>query len=152
MGYRDGSNNEKSGLYDFCIMEVRLKKKGAAPGTKEELRMLMVDSHWDTLHYVQENMEHFIGNIVRLRRFENHAVNGMNDSATLFKNKLEPLLSTLAKSNGAGVMDKLSISLKKALLVMVMERYHSDREKACKILGITREKLENELKICGVPF
>jgi DNA-binding protein Fis len=47
-------------------------------------------------------------------------------------------------------MDKLSSSLKKALLLMVMERYHSDREKACKVLGISQEKLETELKLCGV--
>ena len=49
-----------------------------------------------------------------------------------------------------GVMDKLSSSLKKALLLMVMERYKSDREKACRVLGISREKLETELKMCGV--
>ena len=55
-----------------------------------------------------------------------------------------------AASNGQGVMDKLSASLKKALLLMVMERYKSDREKACRVLGISREKLETELKLCGV--
>ena len=63
---------------------------------------------------------------------------------------LEPLVSSLAAANGQGVMDKLSSSLKKALLLMVMERYQSDREKACRVLGISREKLETELKLCGV--
>lgn len=152
MGYRDRSSSEKSGAFDFCIMEVRLKKKNAAPGTKEDLRMLMVDSHWETLHFVQENMQQFIGNIVRLRRLESKALKGVNDSALLFQRNLEPLLTTLAKTSGEGVMDKLSSSLKKALLLMVMERYHSDREKACKVLGITREKLEKELTLCGVPY
>lgn len=144
MGYRDRDNNERSGAYDFCIMEVRLKKKSAAPGTKEDLRMLMVDSHWETLHYVQDNMQEFIANVVRLRRMESKAL--------AFRNNLEPLLSTLRAANGEGVMDKLSSPLKKALLQMVMERFHSDREKACRMLGISREKLDSELRLCGVAF
>jgi DNA-binding protein Fis len=131
-------------------MEVRLRKKSAAPGTKDDLRLLMVDSHWDTMRYVQENMEDCVGNIVRLKRLESQTAKGVNESAALFQKNLEPLISSLAASKGQGVMDKLSASLKKALLLLVMERYQSDREKACRVLGISREKLENELKLCGV--
>jgi DNA-binding protein Fis len=149
MGYRDKTINDKSGAFDYCIMEVRLRKKGAAAGTKEDVRMLMVDSHIETLQFVQENMQQFVGNIVRLRRLEAHP-QVINDSAKLFQSNLDPLLSTLAAANGEGVMDKLSTTLKKALLVMVMERYH-DREKACRVLGISREKLDKELILCGVP-
>lgn len=150
MGYRDRTTGERTGIFDYCIMEVRLRKKGAAPGTKDDLRMLMVDSQWDTLHFVQDNMEECVGNIVRLKRLESHSSKGVEESAELFQKNLEPLISTLAASNGEGVMDKLSSSLKKALLLMVMERYKSDREKACRVLGISREKLETELKMCGV--
>jgi DNA-binding protein Fis len=148
MGYRDKTIIDRSGAYDFCIMEVRLRKKGAAPGTKEDVRLLMVDSHIETLQFVQENMQQFVGNIVRLRRLETQP-QAINESAKMFRKNLEPLLSTLAAANGEGMMDKLSASLKKALLLMVMERYH-DREKACRILGISREKLDKELILCGV--
>ncbi|GFO57080.1 hypothetical protein GMSM_40870 [Geomonas sp. Red276] len=143
-------STEKSGGYDYRIMEVRLRKKGAPPDAKEDLRLLMVDSHWETLRFVQDNMEEVVGNIVKLKRTEPVTTKGINESAALFQSKLEPLITTLAASRGEGVMDKLSLSLKKALLLMVMERYHSDREQACKVLGISREKLEKELVLCGV--
>jgi len=150
MGYRDRTTSEKSGSFDFCIMEVRLRKKGAPAEIRDDLRLLSVDSHWDTLRFVQDNMEQCIGNIVRLKRRESSAAKGVNESAALFQKNLEPLMSSMAAAQGQGVMDKLSASLKKALLMLVMERYKSDREKACRVLGITREKLETELKLSGV--
>ncbi|HJV36688.1 hypothetical protein [Geomonas sp.] len=149
MAYKARST-EKAGGYDYRIMEVRLRKKNAGPDAKEELRLLMVDSSWDTLRFVQDNMEELVGNIVRLRRLEDCTNKGINESAALFQRNLEPLMSSLAASKGEGVMDKLSLSLKKALLLLVMERYQSDRDQACKVLGITREKLDNELVLCGV--
>ena len=150
MAYRDRTTSDKSGNFDYCIVEVRLRKKGSAPDAKDDLRILTVDNHYDTLRYVQENMEEYVGNIVKLKRLDSHAAKGVNESAALFQRNLEPLVSSLAAAKGQGVMDKLSASLKKALLLMVMERYQSDREKACRVLGISREKLETELRLCGV--
>jgi len=150
MAHRDRSTNEKTGAFDYSIMEVRLKRKGAAAGTKEDLRLMTVDNHWDTLRWVQDHMEECVGNIVRMKRMQDRETLGVNESAALFQKNLEPLVASLAASNGQGVMDKLSSSLKKALLIMVMERYQSDRDKACRVLGISREKLETELKLCGV--
>lgn len=152
MGYRDRSTKEKSGEYNYCIMEVRLRKKNAAEGAKDEFKYMTVDSHWDTLKFVEENINECVGNVVRLKRADEAAQRGVNESAQLFQRNLEPLVSTLAASqqHGQGVMDKLSASLKKALLLMVMERYQSDRETACRVLGISREKLDSELRLCGV--
>ena len=150
MAYRDRSMTEKSGTFDYSIMEVRLRKKSAAAGTKDDLRMMTVDNHWETLRFVQDNMEECVGNIVRVKRLQEQDAKGVNENAALFKKNLAPLVSSLAAADGQGVMDKLSASLKKALLLMVMERYQSDREKACRVLGISREKLETELKLCGV--
>lgn len=149
MGYRDRSTGERAGGYNYCMMEVRLKKKDAPQTAKEDLRVLMVDSHWETLRFVQDNMEECIGNIVRLKRLESKAAVA-TDSAELFAQKLQPLMATLASVHGGEVMDKMSASLKKALLLMVMERYQSDRATACRVLGISAEKLDNELKLCGV--
>ncbi|WP_246399734.1 hypothetical protein [Geomonas silvestris] len=131
-------------------MEVRLKRRGAAAGTRDDLRLMTVDNHWDTLRWVQDHMEECVGNIVKLKRLQERETKGVNESAALFQRNLEPLVSSLAASNGQGVMDKLSASLKKALLLMVMERYQSDRDKACRVLGISREKLDTELQLCGV--
>lgn len=149
MAYRDRSTAEKSGATDYTIMEVRLRRKGAAAGA-EDLRLMTVDNHWDTLRWVQDHMEECVGNIVKLKRMQEREAKGVNESAALFQRNLEPLVASLAASNGQGVMDKLSASLKKALLLMVMERYQSDRDKACRVLGISREKLDTELQLCGV--
>lgn len=151
MGYRDRSTDDRSGAYGYCIMEVRLRKKNAPAGTKDDLRLMTVDSHWDTLRFVQDNMDDCVRNVVRLKRMEPATELRVDESAALFQRNLEPLVSSLAATQGQGVMDKLSTSLKKALLLMVMERYQSDREKACRVLGISREKLEKELQLCGVP-
>jgi len=150
MAYRDRSTTEKTGAFDYSIMEVRLKRKGSAPGS-EDLRLMTVDNHWDTLRWVQDHMEECVGNVVKLKRMQERECQGVNESAALFQKNLEPLVASLAvNSDGPGVMDKLSSSLKKALLLMVMERYQSDRDKACRVLGISREKLDSELQLCGV--
>ena len=88
--------------------------------------------------------------VVRLKRMEPREAREKNKSAALLQGNLKPLVTSLAALNGQSVMDKLSVSMKKALLLMVMEHYRSDRAMACKILGISREKLEFELKLCGV--
>lgn len=150
MAHRDRSTAEKSGATDYTIMEVRLRRKGAAAGVSEDLRLMTVDNHWDTLRWVQDHMEECVGNIVKLKRMQEREAKGVNESAALFQRNLEPLVASLAASNNQGVMDKLSASLKKALLLMVMERYQSDRDKACRVLGISREKLDTELQLCGV--
>jgi DNA-binding protein Fis len=150
MGYRDHSKDEKAGGFDYCIMEVRLRKKNAPAETKEDSRIMVVDSHWDILRFVQDNMEECVGNIVKLKRMEVQDQTRAIDTATLLRQSLEPLVDVLYQTKEHKVMDKLSASLKKALLLMVMTRYESDREKACQVLGISPEKLENELELCGV--
>lgn len=150
MAYRDRSMTDKTGSSSYTVMEIRLRRKGAPTGTKDDLRLLTVDSHLETLRFVQENMDECVGNIVRLKRLQERDAKGVNESAALFQKNLEPLVSSLAANNGEGVMSKLSASLKKALLLMVMDRYQSDRDKACRVLGISREMLDRELKSCGV--
>jgi len=151
MAYRDRDTRNKSGNFDYCLMEVRLRKKKAPAGTHDACRVMIVDSHYDTLTFVQENMERCVGNLVKLRRLEEHQAKGMEESAALFQKSLAPLVSSL-EAQGEGVMEKLSASLKKALLLMVITRYQSDWNQACQVLGITREKLESELKLCGVSL
>lgn len=116
--------------------------------------VLVVDNHWDTLRFVQDNMDMFVSNIVRVKKLHAHAEpqvdQNVDASALLFRKNLGPLfvlISALAKEH---VMDKLSGSLKKALLLMAMERYDCDRERICRALGLTRMKLDRELSRCGL--
>jgi hypothetical protein len=75
MAYRDRNKRGKSDFFDFCIMEVLLSKKGATNGTKDQMRLMTVDNHLETLRFVQNNMDACIGNIVRLKRMDDHDAN-----------------------------------------------------------------------------
>ena len=48
---------DESGESDYRIMEVVLVKNGKSGTEKTSTQMLTVDNHWDTLRYVQENMD-----------------------------------------------------------------------------------------------
>jgi len=83
MAYRDRNRRGKSDCFDFCIMEVQLNKMGAPEGTGKQLRLMTVDNHLETLRFVQNNMDACIGNIVRLRRLEDHEANAASGGAAL---------------------------------------------------------------------
>jgi len=83
MAYRDRNRRGKTDCFDFCIMEVLLSKQGAPEGTAKQLRLMTVDNHLDTLRFVQNNMDACIGNIVKLRRMEEHEKNSVSGSTVL---------------------------------------------------------------------
>ena len=143
MAYRDRTTGKKSSAFDYYIMEVRLNENVLAAGARDESRFITVDNHWETMCYVQDNMNEFVANIVRLNVMKAHDKHRDN-SATLSQRAVGSLVSTPAG------MDKLSASLKKTLLIMVMERYQNDLDEACRVLDITREKLETELYLSGI--
>lgn len=74
----------------------------------------------------------------------------VDESAQLFERSLEPFFTLISATSKEHVMDKLSVSLRKALLLMAMERYDCNRERMCRALGLTKAKLEKELKLCGL--
>lgn len=75
MAYRDRNKRGRTDSFDFCVMEVLLSKKGASDGATDLMRMMTVDNHLETLRFVQNNMDACIGNIVRLKRMDDHDVN-----------------------------------------------------------------------------
>ncbi len=72
-----------------------------------------------------------------------------NDSTKLFEENLLPVFDVLAASQ-EHVMDKLTASLRKALLMMAIERYGYDSRRICRGLGISRAKLDSELRRLGL--
>ena len=78
------------------------------------------------------------------------SVKKIEESAELFQNNLQPLFSMISETSKTHILDKLSNSLKKALILMAIDRYKSDRDSICKALGISQEKLEKEMMVCGL--
>ena len=70
MACRDRNTEERIDAYDYCVLEVLLRKQGAANGTGAQLRLVTIDNHFDTLRFVQENLDSCIDNIVRLQRMD----------------------------------------------------------------------------------
>jgi hypothetical protein len=68
MAHRDRNTEEKIDAYDYCILEVLLRKKGGATEPRGQMRLVTIDNHFDTLRFVQENLDSCIDNIVRLQR------------------------------------------------------------------------------------
>ncbi|GAB7027010.1 hypothetical protein [Geotalea toluenoxydans] len=150
MGYRCVAPEEKAGEGTFRIMEVVMVKKGPVGVGMTSSQILTVDNHWDTLRYVQENMDEIIATMVKVIRMETNSRRKIDENARLFEKNLEPLFSLISATSKENLMDKLSSSLKKALLLMALDRYQCDRDTICRALGITKDKLDKEMKACGL--
>lgn len=149
MGYRCRINEDKAGECDFRLIEMVMTKKNTIQSIPVKA-IITIDNHADTLRYVQGNMTEFVTNCVKVKAMEANARKKVEESAILFEQNLEPFFSVVAATAPKNVLDKLSSALKKALLLMAMEKYQSNKESICKALGLSREKLEREIALCGL--
>jgi hypothetical protein len=150
MGQRCKDATQKAGTYHYRAVEVVLVKKSGTAADQGAATVLTVENDWDTLSFVKDNMADITANLVRVKSMylENSA--HVEESAELFQKNLEPLFTLISATATDHVLDKLSVSLRKALLLMAMDRYSCDSESMCRALGITKGKLEKELKRCGL--
>jgi hypothetical protein len=150
MGYKCQVKDEKAGANDYRIMEVVLVKKGSSTAKIPETRVVAVDNQWETLHYVQDHMDDFIRNILRIKKIEEQDQRIAAESEQLFERNLEPLFSIVTKSASENVMEKLSLAMRKALLLMAMDKFNCNKDNICEALGLSQDKLEGELRDCGL--
>ncbi|GFO70170.1 hypothetical protein GMLC_37490 [Geomonas limicola] len=150
MGHRCKDSNHRAGAYQYRALEVVLTKKSLPADYGGPSAVLTVENDWDTLSFVKENMADIAANMVRVNAMRVDNNPHVEESARLFESNLQPLFTLISATATEHVMDKLSISLRKALLLMAMDRYSCDSESICRALGITRMKLEKELKRCGL--
>lgn len=124
-------------------------KEGApTPGIRPQV--LVVDDDWETLNYVEDNLLELVGNLMRVNQMQSEDERIVEENAKLFEKNLEPLFSLISATARDHLMDKFSGSLKKALLLMAMDRFSCDSDLICNALGLTRPTLERELKRCGL--
>ena len=150
MGHRCKDAMHRAGSYHYRALEVVLVKQAGLGSHAEQRTVLTVENDWDTLNFVKENMADITANMVRVNAMNLENNPHVEESAKLFENNLQPLFTLISATATEHVMDKLSVSLRKALLLMAMDRYSCDSESICRALGITRVKLEKELKRCGL--
>lgn len=136
--------------HGFGAMEVVLVKRQQMTSGERVAVVLTVANDPDVWRLVNEEMDEIAANLVRVKQMNAQESMHVEESAQLFKKRLEPLFTLISATSKDHVMDKLSLSLRKALLLMAMERYSCNREKMCRALGLTKGKLEKELKVCGL--
>ena len=150
MGYRCHNQYEKEEDHGFRLMEVVMVEKKSTGSENSSTRVLMVDNQYETLKFVQDHMNDFVANMIKVKKMNPVSVKKIEESAELFQNNLQPLFSMISETSKTHILDKLSNSLKKALILMAIDRYKSDRDSICKALGISQEKLEKEMMVCGL--
>lgn len=135
--------------YSFRVMEVVSVKKKRNGAETTSTQPVMVENSQETLRFIQENMDEFITNVIKVRKMEERDRARIEESARMFETNLEPLFTMITKTTG-NPLDKLSNSLKKALLLIAMDRYECNRDSICSALGISRDKLDKEMTACGI--
>lgn len=150
MAQRFLTSMERCAECDFRVMEVITMLKRVAEKGVSRTRYMLVDSHWETLRDVQDNMDDFVDNIVKVNKMNDKDSKKMEESARLFEENLESLFRMISSTSNSNVLQKLSLSLKKALLLMAMDRYDGNRQAICNALGLTLTQLEEEIVRCGL--
>jgi DNA-binding NtrC family response regulator len=88
--------------------------------------------------------------MIKVKKMEENERQKVAQSFEMFGNRLQSLFSRVAETRNKNLLANLSRSLKKALILMAMERYEGDKDVICRVLGINREKLDNEMSLCGL--
>jgi DNA-binding NtrC family response regulator len=149
MGYRSAMPKENANEYKFRMMEIIMVKKSPARETTSS-QVIIIDIDPETMQHVKENWYDFINNLIKVKKMEANDRQKMAESSELFGESLQPLFSRITASSNKNLLEYLSRSLKKALILMAMDRYDGDKDVICKVLGINREKLDKEMNLCGV--
>ena len=149
MGYRCIIARENIDDSEFRLMEVVMIKKSPV-GNSMSSQVVIIDNCKDTLRHVQENWNEVVENIIKVKKMEERDSKKVSENEEIFGKGLKPLFSRISESRNKNLLANLSKSLKKALLLMALERYSGDKDAICKVLGINREKLDTEMNFCGL--
>lgn len=150
MAYRYQNKNEQLCAADPRFMEMVIMQSEKS-SKRSNVQVVMLDGDRDTVTFAQEEMNEIVANVIRVKKMETKTAKKIDESAQLFERNLQPWFSLLTQTvQGGHLLDKLSNSLKKALILMAMEKYHCNRESVAKVLGLSRERLEKEMATCGI--
>ncbi len=150
MGSRDVPLAAKLGQYPYRAIEVApvVRGKDRDSGPVSPI-FILVDGEAETLRFAQDNLFDIVNNVLRVRKMRPTRRN-VDENAQIFERNLKSLFTMAADERGSNLLDDMSHSLKKALIILAMERYRNDRDRICRIFGISRDKLEQEMLTCGL--
>lgn len=135
----------------LCFLELVISRRGAIPTQGTTRRVVMFERDEDTLSFVQEEMDAIISNVMKVTVMERTTKRRIEETSRLFETTLDPWFSLLAQTGGNGkLLNTMATSLKKALILLAMERFHCDEVSVAQALGISVQRLEREMIRCGI--
>ena len=149
MGYRGVIMNEDLTGCEFRLMEIVMVRKSSA-GEISSSQVMIIDNDHETLRHVHENWNDFISNMIKVKKLEENDRKREAEGPDMFSKKLQPIFSRITETRNKNLLANLSKSLKKALILMAIERYEGNKDVVCKVLGINRERLDSEMSLCGL--
>jgi transcriptional regulator with GAF, ATPase, and Fis domain len=150
MGYRYQNAYERRLATDPRFMEMEIMHQ-QLKDRQSTVQIVMLDGDKDTVEFAREQMNAIVANVIKVKNMETKTLKKVDENARLFERNLEPWFSLISQTvKGGHLLDKLSSSLKKALILMAMERYHCNRESVARVLGLSPERLEKEMALCGL--
>jgi hypothetical protein len=135
---------------DFRILEVVMVRKDVFGNEMSRAQTLLVENEQETLRYVQENMDDFIRNVVHVRKLQEQDLEKINQNALMFQETLAPIFSLLGETGENHILEHMTSSLKKAMIVMALKKFDGDLAMVADLLGIDPESIEEEMTQCGL--
>lgn len=136
---------------NLCFLELVISRRGSAGTEGATRKVVMFEQDQDTLSFVQEEMDAIISNVMKVTVMERKAKKRVEETSRIFERTLDPWFSLVAQTGCNGrLLSTMSNALKKALILLAMDRCNCDEESVAQILGISVQRLEREMIRCGI--
>jgi len=75
-----------------------------------------------------------------------------DDSNRATVRAIETFLELIVMNPRKNVVPRLTVTLKKAILSMALDRYNFNREIVCKVLGLSSSQFDEEMRLSGLAL
>lgn len=134
-----------------CFLEVVIAGRSGSDAGKRFRKVVTYDSDEDSVTLVREEMDRVLANVLKVTVMERRSVRAVEETSSLFERMLEPWFSRVSEGESdKKLLHTMSRSLKKALILLAMDRFHADEVSVAHALGLTLKQLDREMARCGI--
>lgn len=148
MGYRYNTQMQAESVNYFRAVEISGSLQIGLDRKIPFAQILLLSNDMETLFFAENNMFQLVNNTIRMIKMNNSTVNNIDGSGT-FAREFESLLESIIMRPEKNILNRLSASLKKAILSIALDRYHSNKEMICKVLGLSSSQFDHEMRSIG---
>jgi hypothetical protein len=135
---------------EYLALEMVGKMAAEGSGLVPFSQVLVVAGDKETLHFLELHMDQVVRNVAQAKKIAWSSGDRVDEGPQYFEKKIETMLEILPDKWSRGRFEALAISMKKALLLISLDRFHGNWEMICRVLGISRGELDREMRSCGI--